>query len=760
MKAVTKDGDTLKDSLADIRVAAEQLTKRTGLSEGLKVDLTEADEKLRLFMQDSSKWDKVVNTNFRTTTKEGREFAAIIATLRQKMSEAQDELATKTKQASDVQKGEFETLVTKTEEYKQGIESAKNKWKEFIEPLQQTTVISNMLQIVSSIGMISSSLMTLTNITNILNNTQLSTSEKALQIIMALGTSIPMLVNSGGKLIASVTGIGNAIKKALVSETLENAQLALKNELIQQGINKETAAVVAEQLMKASVDAHSKSLITEIALLAAKKALIGVGVVLAIGACAFAVYKLVEAYNAEAEAAKRANEAAEQAAESYQQIKQANSELEASFSAYDTAIEKLEECTKGTAEWEQALKDANTAARDVIDSVSGLSGEDLQGLYQTNSDGLLELNIDKIKEIQKNQNRRENSAALAADKADYEATKAQISSDLLDLARSIMPDTYGDRFIKGMLEGLPFLGPIGAGIGAGAETVDWENITYEIKRQLNNNMDELSTLPTKELRAKLQELGISVDHLSDTEIEDLRGQLFDLAESSEAAKNKLEALSLLDLSNIIGTRDTATTKMTKDDTDRKVDNKTRDIERTIQNMSQYENWWATAKPEYNDILRRMQAAGYNYSAGKNIVQGSGEDRVIQFYDNDKKDYVEIPYKLVASEIATDEVNKEANEIADEYDKVFQEMSRVLGKDFAENIKTFIASGEVEQFTPEQIKAIQSKGSIGNYLRSVLGSEYESDISNISTNTLRKGYSFSDKADKLNETSEDISNQYF
>ena len=767
MKSATKDSEGLKDSLANVRVAAEQLTRRTGLSEALKVDLSEADEKLRLFIQDSQKWDKVVNTNFRTTTKEGREFAAIIETLRQKMTQAQEELATKTKQTSDVQKGEFNTLVTKTEEYKQGIDSAKSKWEEFIKPLQQTTVISNITQMVSSIGMISSSLMTLSNISKTLNNDQLSTGEKVLQITMALGTTIPMLVNSVGKMYASISALVKVVKNSIVTQALENAQLKYKNILVAAGAEEQWAAAFAEAAAKNAVKQHSKELVTEIALLTAKKALMAVGIIAAIGLVVRATYLLVKAYNEEADAAKRASETAEKARENYEEIKNINSELETSFNAYDTAIEKLEQCTKGTDDWKKALSEANDAARDVINTVQGLSGEDVKDLYKANEDGLLELNTDKVKEIQKNQARRESSAGYAADQADYDATMAQISSSLTDLARSVMPDTYGDRFVKGSAEGAivggkiagPLGASVGAGIGVGLEQADWDNIVSDIKIKLNNNLDDFKNLPLEDFKNKLKGLDINIEHLSNTQVQNLQNSLEDLFASSENAKNKLEALALVNINNIIGNRDPSTSRMTKDDVDSQIRSKEREYENTIQNMSQAENWWATAKPEYDTILTKLNAAGYNYSVGKNIVIGSGDDRKLQFYDNDKKDYVEIPYKLVATQIATDEVNKQANDIANTYDNIFNDMSKIIGKDFTDNIKTYLENGSIEQFTKEQKEKILEGGSnsIFTYMRKVgINSD---DIQKLAGHSKAGSDNFATKVEKSAQTSEEIANQY-
>ena len=73
-----------------------------------------------------------------------------------------------------------------------------------------------------------------------------------------------------------------------------------------------------------------------------------------------------------------------------QEAKEAADNLRSAIEAYDSAIEKLEDCKRGTEEWRDALLEANKAAVDIINTASGLSGEDIRNLYSRNADGLIE----------------------------------------------------------------------------------------------------------------------------------------------------------------------------------------------------------------------------------------------------------------------------------------------------------------------------------------------------------------------------------
>jgi fucose permease len=83
------------------------------------------------------------------------------------------------------------------------------------------------------------------------------------------------------------------------------------------------------------------------------------GTIAAITALVAITYAHVKAQNADAEAAKQAAKAAEKLRDSANEAKQELQDIQNTIDAYDSAIKTLDECTKGTDEWRDALKEVN-----------------------------------------------------------------------------------------------------------------------------------------------------------------------------------------------------------------------------------------------------------------------------------------------------------------------------------------------------------------------------------------------------------------
>jgi type II secretory pathway pseudopilin PulG len=133
-------------------------------------------------------------------------------------------------------------------------------------------------------------------------------------------------------------------------------------------------------------------------------------IVAAITAIIAIVAILVSQQESAEKRAKEAAKAAEAAVESLEEAKRAADALKDSFSGYNEAVDKLKKCTKGTKEWEAALRDANNAALEVIENLpSNLTADEVKNLYTTEN-GYMELKSD---EIEKYQSRADNNAMAA-----------------------------------------------------------------------------------------------------------------------------------------------------------------------------------------------------------------------------------------------------------------------------------------------------------------------------------------------------------
>ena len=101
------------------------------------------------------------------------------------------------------------------------IKEAENQWKNFIHSLQTVRNIQSFVQILGGINQITSGLRSLWNITEILNNEELSGGEKALQIISALSMGLSMFI-SGTLSVVTLLPILTGLIEADTIATLKN----------------------------------------------------------------------------------------------------------------------------------------------------------------------------------------------------------------------------------------------------------------------------------------------------------------------------------------------------------------------------------------------------------------------------------------------------------------------------------------------------------------------------------------------------------
>ena len=155
-------------------------------------------------------------------------------------------------------------------------------------------------------------------------------------------------------------------------------------------------------------------------------ALVAAGILLIVGAIALSV----ELYNKEAKAAKKAAEQAERAAERADELKQKYQETQSTIDSYEDGRKKLEELTKGTLEWKEALADTNEEAKKLIAQF----GEELKGKYEI-IDGQIVFDEGVLEELEEAQLDKRNKASAVADLAKIEAIKKQNEAEETKMAR-------------------------------------------------------------------------------------------------------------------------------------------------------------------------------------------------------------------------------------------------------------------------------------------------------------------------------------
>ena len=152
-------------------------------------------------------------------------------------------------------------------------------------------------------------------------------------------------------------GILSAARAKDGALTLKEAVAAGQAALAKEGEAAATGgATVAQWNLNAAMEANPIG-----AIIAAIMALIA-----ALAILTFFILNNADAEDKEAKAVEEANKALDEAKEAAQNAKQAYEDLKSAVSKYDTAVDALKKCTKGTQEWRDAFKEVLLQANEII----------------------------------------------------------------------------------------------------------------------------------------------------------------------------------------------------------------------------------------------------------------------------------------------------------------------------------------------------------------------------------------------------------
>lgn len=329
-----------------------------------------------------------------------------------------------------------ETGQEKTKQLADAVESANKKVDEFNEKLDFKDRVQGIVDLTAAFGQLSMGINTLSNLKDILDNEDLSTAEKTTQIIMALSTSIPMIVN-GLQLIGKSVKIIPSVVAAMLGLTASEVSAA------------KAAGMLGAKIWSALLPV----LPIILGITAAAAVLVGV------------IYSIVKAYNEDADAAKEAKEQAEAAAEAATQATEEYEKLANAFEKYDKGIKQLKDLTAGTEEYNEALKSANEAAMELIEADNSLAK------YATKKNGIItfekedgtEFTQDELLAVSKT---KMNSAKAASSLAQANANRAQQKLDYTNFLRDVDLDIDEQALKNALATTAISLGTLGLGMPA------------------------------------------------------------------------------------------------------------------------------------------------------------------------------------------------------------------------------------------------------------------------------------------------------
>ncbi len=373
------------------------------------------------------------------------------------------------------------------------------------------------------------------------------------------------------------------------------------------------------------------------------------------------LYAVSKAANAEAESLQRATEAAENLKEKSQQTKTELNNIISAFDQYQTAIDTLNECTKGTDEWKEALSDVNEQIWSILETYPDLAKID--NLF--NEDGTFNQEaIDSFIADKRDKSNNAQAAALASQAAVSQMEYQSNRKEAIDQVYSVVSkySTNGESAAENKKVAGEMVDAIVNAINSpdGIQNIDgifedyakqFDNIS--LGTSLNDFTNALKGCSDnlKELGRNAKETGNQVDNTGKLLSKQVLGdnitdeQASDFTDTFDSAYVKQKRIALNGLKN--------------------------DFTRWAgRNNSNVKDYWEQYK----------EATGYDYQLTSNAVQGSGDNRVFEYY-NDDGNKVTISVEEMAEAIASAQAKNDAEESAR------KDLDNTLGEDISSNINS-------------------------------------------------------------------------
>lgn len=425
---------------------------------------------------------------------------------------------------------------------------------------------------------------------------------------------------------------------------------------------------------------------------AAAPALILVGALLLLAGAVVGIVAAVKAAKAASPEAqlKKAEENAAALAESLEDAKSKADELQTAFDSYQTIVDKLKSCTKGTQEWRDALAEANSKTTELLQQFPELLSEanlfDENGILNTD---VLQGAVDKA------------NATVSSLNAANLMAQAKVNSAKVEVGKQNLAEE-NSKYSHGKLTNYT------------AANNDLENLlnTYktngsselelsDVYTSLGTDMDSANEA-TQKLANSLLELGNQSIAASNSIDNATASIINDWAQNSgidlEAGQSALMSEQYQDTYNTI--------RQSIVDADHNANSKAS----TSDNSSLSEYGGKSVWDLYNEAM------GTNYSLSSNGIQGTDNNRNYEYIgDDNEKHYASLDE--IADTIAASEALKTLGSTAENAGQKLANLDSAVGKDIGSGIKNWLSSGNFESMTESSFNDMTSglsKDEKGNY----------------------------------------------
>lgn len=323
------------------------------------------------------------------------------------------------------------------------------------------------------------------SIGNVFQDSDMTAGERLITIFTSLGMLLPTVIT----LTKAMTG---ATQLVTISEAKEVTVKGL-------GITASLAKAAADKILaKAEGEVATATAIANAEIVAGLIAL--APYIALVAAFGVAIYALVKAYNADADAAKEAAAGVEVLNKAYDDAKNAATELKNTINDWDSAVQSIDDLTEGTKEYADAIKTANDKAKELIES---------QGLFDRSKwyyddKGIIQFADGVLEELQSQADARERQTESSLYTGQIYSGSANIKSERTNAKRSLIGDfrALSDNKLDAAMSILDTQEPLSL-----------DEFETELKRVLPGL--KLSTTKLEDFRTELETLITSTKDASD-----------------------------------------------------------------------------------------------------------------------------------------------------------------------------------------------------------------------------------------------------
>lgn len=373
------------------------------------------------------------------------------------------------------------------------------------------------------------------NLERVFSDEDMAAGDRLIAIFISLSMILPLVGNATKDLTAALKAqnIASTVAAVLAKEKkLSDIDNIVLRTIVANIIKKQTAATNG-QTAALGAEAIAQDIVNSSLLAFLGYAALAVVAVAAIGA---AIYAVVKAYNADADAAKEAAAGVEVLSKAYDDAKNAATELKNTINDWDSAVQSIDDLTEGTKEYADAIKTANDKAKELIES------QDLfdRSKWYYDDKGIIQFADGVLEELQSQADARERQAESSLYTGQIYAGNANIKSERTNAKRSLRGDfrNLNDNELDAAISILDTQEPLSL-----------DEFETELKRVLPGL--KLSTTKLEDFRTELETLITSTKDASDANdyyakeilknnIEENRSDaLKDIAGDSEGIYNSL-----------------------------------------------------------------------------------------------------------------------------------------------------------------------------------------------------------------------------